>query len=144
MIKWAWLAVYSNTAWLPVPTLGVKKKLFLANAKFAKFIPQKNTYTCICTCMYNNLNDLLNFSQQNLSLSFFSPPSSLSDNYTLQVNPDSGMINEHHLDYFRFIGRVFGMAIYHKKLIDGKMGEWVGPIMHNQPHLLINYTCFEY
>ncbi|XP_019852268.1 PREDICTED: E3 ubiquitin-protein ligase NEDD4-like [Amphimedon queenslandica] len=43
---------------------------------------------------------------------------SASDNYTLQVNPDSGMINENHLDYFRFIGRIFGLAIYHKKLID--------------------------
>ena len=42
-----------------------------------------------------------------------------SDNYTLQVNPDSGFCNEHHLDYFRFIGRVFAMAIFHKKLIDG-------------------------
>ena len=119
-----------------------KEKIVPCKCQICKIYTPKNT--CICTCMYNNLNDLLNFSQQNLSLSFFSPPPSLSDNYTLQVNPDSGMINEHHLDYFRFIGRVFGMAIYHKKLIDGKMGEWVGPIMHNQPHLLINYTCFEY
>lgn len=42
-----------------------------------------------------------------------------SDNYTLQINPDSGFCNENHLDYFRFIGRVFAMAIYHKRLIDG-------------------------
>lgn len=43
-----------------------------------------------------------------------------SDNYTLQINPDSGYFNENHLDYFRFIGRVCGMAVYHQKLIDGQ------------------------
>lgn len=42
-----------------------------------------------------------------------------SDDYTLQVNPDSGIYNENHLSYFRFIGQVCGMAIYHQKLIDG-------------------------
>ena len=42
-----------------------------------------------------------------------------SDDYTLQINPDSGIYNENHLDYFKFIGRVCGMAIYHKRLIDG-------------------------
>lgn len=29
------------------------------------------------------------------------------------------MVNEHHLDYFHFIGRVVGMAAYHNRLIDG-------------------------
>ena len=43
-----------------------------------------------------------------------------SDDYTLQINPDSGVYNEYHLDYFKFIGRVCGMAIYHKNIIDGK------------------------
>lgn len=42
-----------------------------------------------------------------------------SDDYTLQINPDSGIYNDNHLNYFKFIGRVCGMAIYHKKLIDG-------------------------
>ena len=42
-----------------------------------------------------------------------------SDNYTLQVNPDSGFCNEHHIEYFRFIGRILAMAIYHQRLIDG-------------------------
>ncbi len=41
------------------------------------------------------------------------------DNYTLQINPNSGLVNEHHLDYFYFIGRVVGMAAYHNRLIDG-------------------------
>ena len=41
------------------------------------------------------------------------------DNYTLQINPNSGLVNEHHLDYYYFIGRVVGMAGYHNRLIDG-------------------------
>ena len=44
-----------------------------------------------------------------------------SDNYTLQINPNSGVCNEQHLSYFKFIGRVCGMAVFHGKLIDGKM-----------------------
>lgn len=40
------------------------------------------------------------------------------DNYTLQINPLSGLANEDHLRYFKFIGRVCGMAVYHGKLVD--------------------------
>lgn len=43
---------------------------------------------------------------------------SAADNYTLQINPCSGMCNEDHLSYFKFIGRVAGMAVYHGKLLD--------------------------
>ncbi|XP_058127823.1 E3 ubiquitin-protein ligase Nedd-4-like [Anopheles coustani] len=43
---------------------------------------------------------------------------SAMDNYTLQINPYSGLCNEEHLLYFRFIGRVAGMAVYHGKLLD--------------------------
>jgi len=43
---------------------------------------------------------------------------SATDNYTLQINPNSGLANHHHLRYFRFIGRVAGMAVYHGKLLD--------------------------
>ncbi|XP_053660446.1 E3 ubiquitin-protein ligase Nedd-4-like [Anopheles marshallii] len=43
---------------------------------------------------------------------------SAMDNYTLQINPNSGLCNEEHLNYFKFIGRVAGMAIYHGKLLD--------------------------
>ncbi|WP_411022917.1 hypothetical protein, partial [Salmonella sp. s51228] len=43
---------------------------------------------------------------------------SANDSYSLQINPQSGFCNEHHLHYFRFIGRVCAMAIYHQKLID--------------------------
>lgn len=42
------------------------------------------------------------------------------DNYTLQINPLSGLFNEEHLKYFEFIGKVAGMAVYHGKLLDGK------------------------
>lgn len=42
------------------------------------------------------------------------------DNYTLQINPCSGVCNEEHLNYFKFIGRIAGMAVYHGKLLDGK------------------------
>ena len=44
-----------------------------------------------------------------------------SDDYTLQINPLSGLANEDHLSYFKFIGRVAGMAVYHGKLLDGML-----------------------
>ncbi|KAA0193838.1 Neural cell expressed developmentally down-regulated 4 [Fasciolopsis buskii] len=44
---------------------------------------------------------------------------SAQDNYTLQINPLSNVANEDHIKYFKFIGRVVGMAVYHGKLIDG-------------------------
>lgn len=44
---------------------------------------------------------------------------SATDNYTLQINPYSGMCNEDHISYFKFIGRIAGMAVYHGKLLDG-------------------------
>lgn len=45
---------------------------------------------------------------------------SAMDNYTLQINPFSGLCNEEHLNYFKFIGKIAGMAIYHGKLLDGR------------------------
>ena len=54
---------------------------------------------------------------------FFLP---CSDDYTLQISPESGTYNENHLDYFRFIGRICGMAVYHNRLIDGEEGEREG------------------
>ncbi|KAJ3198198.1 hypothetical protein HDU82_001259, partial [Entophlyctis luteolus] len=39
------------------------------------------------------------------------------DNYTLQINPHSG-INPEHLNYFKFIGRVVGLAIFHQRFLD--------------------------
>ncbi|RGB42281.1 putative ubiquitin-protein ligase [Rhizophagus diaphanus] len=42
---------------------------------------------------------------------------SAHDNYTLQINPHSG-INPEHLNYFEFIGRVVGLAIFHRRFLD--------------------------
>eukprot|EP00051_Salpingoeca_urceolata_P010307 m.125724 g.125724 ORF g.125724 m.125724 type:complete len:665 (+) comp16658_c1_seq1:1298-3292(+) len=39
------------------------------------------------------------------------------NNYSLQINPAS-FVNPEHLTYFRFVGRVVAMAIYHGKFID--------------------------
>ncbi|XP_059155940.1 E3 ubiquitin-protein ligase NEDD4-like isoform X2 [Physella acuta] len=43
---------------------------------------------------------------------------SATDNYTLQINALSGLLNEEHLLYFEFIGRIAGMAVFHGKLLD--------------------------
>ena len=40
------------------------------------------------------------------------------NNYSLQINPAS-YVNPDHLHYFKFIGRIAGMAVYHGKLLDG-------------------------
>jgi hypothetical protein len=40
------------------------------------------------------------------------------ENPTLQINPNSN-VNPDHLSYFRFVGRIVGMAAYHRKVIDG-------------------------
>ncbi|KAJ3937091.1 MAG: hypothetical protein NXY57DRAFT_982535 [Lentinula lateritia] len=42
---------------------------------------------------------------------------SAHDNYTLQINPASG-INPDHLSYFKFIGRCLGLAIFHRRFLD--------------------------
>lgn len=39
------------------------------------------------------------------------------DNYTLQFNPNSG-INPEHLNYFKFIGRVVGLGVFHRRFLD--------------------------
>ncbi|CAI8004124.1 E3 ubiquitin-protein ligase NEDD4-like [Geodia barretti] len=59
-----------------------------------------------------------------LSHEMFSPYYGLfeyaaSDDYTLQISPESGIYNEHHIDYFKFVGRMLGLAIYHQHLLDG-------------------------
>lgn len=42
---------------------------------------------------------------------------SAHDNYTLQINPHSS-INPEHLNYFKFIGRVLGLAVFHRRFLD--------------------------
>ena len=41
------------------------------------------------------------------------------DNYTLQINPNSGFCDPDHEKFFYFFGRVCAMAVYHGKLVDG-------------------------
>ncbi|XP_065659340.1 E3 ubiquitin-protein ligase SMURF2 isoform X2 [Hydra vulgaris] len=38
--------------------------------------------------------------------------------YTLEVNPDSG-VNPDHLSYFHFVGRIVGIAVFHHHYLDG-------------------------
>ncbi|KXJ28856.1 E3 ubiquitin-protein ligase NEDD4-like [Exaiptasia diaphana] len=63
---------------------------------------------------------------------------SASDNYTLQINPNSGLCNEDHLNYFKFIGRVAGMAVYHGKLLDAFFIRPFYKMMLNKPITLID------
>ena len=39
------------------------------------------------------------------------------NNYSLQINPASP-INPHHLTYFKFVGRIIALALFHNKYID--------------------------
>lgn len=41
-----------------------------------------------------------------------------SGDYLLEINPNSS-INPDHLSYFRFIGRVLGLAVQHGHYVDG-------------------------
>eukprot|EP00038_Savillea_parva_P019290 m.27040 g.27040 ORF g.27040 m.27040 type:complete len:843 (-) comp4370_c1_seq1:1004-3532(-) len=43
---------------------------------------------------------------------------SSGDSYILQANPNSGLANPGHLHYFRFSGRILGMAVLHGGQID--------------------------
>ena len=59
----------------------------------------------------------------NLSTELFNPyyglfEYSANDVYTLQINPDSGICNDQHLELFRFIRRIVGLAVYHQKLLN--------------------------
>jgi E3 ubiquitin-protein ligase NEDD4 len=57
-----------------------------------------------------------------LSQSIFDPSYGLFQycsptNYLLQICPNSG-VNPEHLHYFRFVGRVLGLAIFHSRFLD--------------------------
>ena len=41
-----------------------------------------------------------------------------TDGVTVQPNPNSCVLNPDHLSYFRFAGRVLGLALYHENLLD--------------------------
>ena len=61
---------------------------------------------------------------------------SASDNYTLQINPNSALCIENHLQYFHFIGRIAGMAVYHKRLLDGFFIQPFYKMMLDEPVML--------
>jgi E3 ubiquitin-protein ligase NEDD4 len=61
---------------------------------------------------------------------------SAHDNYTLQINPHSG-INPEHLGYFKFIGRVVGLAIFHRRFLDAFfIGAFYKMILRKKVNLL--------
>lgn len=43
------------------------------------------------------------------------------DNYSLQINPDSGIVYREHLSYMNFCGRIIGMAVFHGHFIEGHL-----------------------
>eukprot|EP00111_Clytia_hemisphaerica_P022419 TCONS_00065893-protein len=58
-----------------------------------------------------------------LSQEMFNPQYGLFKNskdaqYTLEINPDSG-VNPEHLSFFHFVGRVVGLAVFHGHYLDG-------------------------
>jgi len=60
-----------------------------------------------------------------LSREMFKPSTGLfkpsaHDNHTLQINPATGD-NPEHLRYFKFIGRVLGLGIFHRRFLDASL-----------------------
>jgi len=40
-----------------------------------------------------------------------------NDSYELVINPLSGTVEPNHLEYFKFVGRIMGLAILHKQYL---------------------------
>lgn len=80
--------------------------LLLTRARISKL-------RCVCVC--REFFFLLSHEMFNPFYCLFEY--SAHDNYTLQINPHSG-INPEHLNFFRFIGRVVGLAIFHRRFLD--------------------------
>jgi len=65
----------------------------------------------------------------------FNPESGLwifsqTNQMCMQINPASGLINEEHLVYFRFLGRIMGKALFDRQLVAGHM------VRHLYKHIL--------
>jgi len=65
----------------------------------------------------------------------FNPESGLwifsqTNQMCMQINPASGLINEEHLVYFRFLGRIMGKALFDRQLVKGHM------VTHLYKHIL--------
>ena len=79
-------------------------------------------YVLLTICVLNSIDTIDREFFFLLSHEMFNPfyclfEYSAHDNYTLQINPHSG-INPEHLNYFKFIGRVVGLAIFHRRFLD--------------------------
>ena len=79
---------------------------------------------CVALVQYSSLSHIRTFREFFFLLSheMFNPfyclfEYSAVDNYTLQINPASA-VNPEHLNYFRFIGRCMGLAIFHRRFLD--------------------------
>ena len=63
---------------------------------------------------------------------------SAHDNYTLQMNPNS-QIHPDHLSYFNFIGRIVGMAIFHRRFLDAFfVAPFYKMLLHEHVQLSLN------
>ncbi|XP_065065475.1 E3 ubiquitin-protein ligase SMURF2-like [Rhopilema esculentum] len=57
--------------------------------------------------------------------------------YTLEINPDSG-VNPDHLSYFHFVGRIVGIAVFHGHYLDGGFTMPFYKQMLSKPYELID------
>lgn len=62
---------------------------------------------------------------------------SATNQMCMQINPASGLINEEHLVYFRFLGRIMGKALFDRQLVAGHM------VRHLYKHILGWPVTFE-
>lgn len=53
-------------------------------------------------------------------------------NYMLTINPNSG-VNPDHLEWFQFVGRAIGMAIFHRRFIDAHFSTSLYKLVLDKP-----------
>ena len=92
MVKMGWITVVSQGA--IVSHMWFQRSLFFYDREFFFLLSHE---------MFNPFYCLFEYSAH--------------DNYTLQINPASG-VNPEHLNYFKFIGRCLGLGIFHRRFLD--------------------------
>src|ERR1700686_2879271 len=88
-----------RTVWITVVSHGISASLGFWNV----YLRTREFFFLLSHEMFNPFYCLFEYSAH--------------DNYTLQINPHSG-INPEHLNYFKFIGRVVGLAVFHRRFLD--------------------------
>ena len=82
-----------------------------------------------------------------LSREMFNPSYGLFEysahNHTPQINPASG-VNPDHLVYFRFIGRVLGLAVFHHRFLDANFGPGFYKMVLNKKMYLKDLKSIDY